>query len=301
MSFIESPRFLEKISLGASGGPAFSTEIAATRAGFESRNINWSQARARFDLSHVALTEARKDTLLAFFRMARGAGYGFRFKDWTDFRVAAAEGLLQPRLDGQETGTLGAGYGVATYQLFKRYGSGSYAADRRIRKPVSGKVALLRAGSPVTLGAGAGQAAVDTTTGVVTFVADQSQAISAHAVGVAHQITLGTAFSPNVAGGDRVWIEGVTGTAAALLNGRSHVVGSVFGAVINLTTNTQSLTASGGTARLYPQPSQALAWSGEFDVPVRFETDEARIAIAARGAAGPLYSWQTDLVEIRTE
>jgi len=75
---MESPRFPERISVQASGGPGYSTDIVTVRAGFESRNINWSQSRARFDLSHAPRTEAQKDELLAFFRMARGAAYGFR-------------------------------------------------------------------------------------------------------------------------------------------------------------------------------------------------------------------------------
>ena len=300
MSFLESPRFPERISVQASGGPGYSTDIITVRAGFESRNINWSQARARYDISHSPRTEAQKDELLAFFRMMRGAAYGFRFRDWSDYRVASTAGVLQPFLGTIDQGTLGTGDGVATYQLMRRYGSGTFAEARRIRKPVSGTVIVLRNGSPVTVGVANGNISIDTTTGVVTFVNDQNRVINAHTVGASHAMTLATAFSPNLAVGGRIWIEGVTGTAATLLNGRGHAVTGVGGANITISTSTTGLTATGGTARFFPQPTDALTWSGEFDVPVRFESDEARIQIIDRTQNELLYSWQTNLIELRT-
>ena len=249
MSFMESPRFPERISVQASGGPGYSTDIITVRAGFESRNINWSQARARYDISHSPRTEAQKDELLAFFRMMRGAAYGFRFRDWSDYRVASTAGVLQPFLGTIDQGMLGTGDGVATYQLMRRYGSGTFAEARRIRKPVSGTVIVLRNGSPVTVGVANGNISIDTTTGVITFVNDQNRVINTHTVGASHALTLATAFAPNLAVGGRIWIEGVTGTAATVLNGRSHAVTGVGGA----------------TLRLAPQPLDSLPPEGRLD------------------------------------
>jgi hypothetical protein len=99
--------------------------------------------------------------------------------------------------------------------------------------------------------------------------------------------------------GGRVWVTGVTGTAAAVLNNRSHSVTGVGGAVVILGTATSGLTATGGEARFFPQPTETLTWSGEFDVPVRFESDEARIQIIDRTQSELLYAWQTQLVEVR--
>ncbi|MFN8961092.1 MAG: hypothetical protein ACK5YV_05935, partial [Betaproteobacteria bacterium] len=81
---------------------------------------------------------------------------------------------------------------------------------------------------------------------------------------------------------------------------RSHAVTGVGGANITISTSTTGLTATGGTARFFPQPTDALTWSGEFDVPVRFESDEARIQIIDRTQNELLYSWQTNLIELRT-
>lgn len=301
MSFLESPRFPERISNGAVVGPGFSTDVLVLRSGDESRNVNWANARARFDVAQGGKTQAETDALVTFFRQVKGRGYGFRFKDPSDFTCSTAAGGLRGLHGAVQAGGFATGYGVPSYQLQKRYGSGSYLEDRNIRKPVSGTVAVRRGGVAVTVGAGAGQIAINTTTGVVTFVADQTRSVSSHTVGASHQVVLATAFSPNVAIGGRVYLTGVTGTAAALLNDRSHAVTGVAGATLTLGTTTTGLTATGGTAAFYPQPTESLDWSGQFDVPCRFDSDEARITVVARNPAGELlYSWDgVTIVEIR--
>jgi uncharacterized protein (TIGR02217 family) len=51
MSFTEM-RFPENISCGSTGGPGFSTDIVTTHNGCEQRNINWSHARARYNIAY---------------------------------------------------------------------------------------------------------------------------------------------------------------------------------------------------------------------------------------------------------
>jgi hypothetical protein len=184
----------------------------------------------------------------------------------------AATALLQPLgADYDAVGAAGVGYGVPLYQLVKRYTIGALSHDRTIRKPVSGSVALTRAAAPVTLGASAGNAAVDSTTGRVTFVADQSRGITTHTPGADHVMVLASALSPNVTVGQRVYITGCGGAGAATLNSLSHEVTVVSGDTVTIATATTGLTITGGTLSLYPQASQALAWTGNFDVPVRLD------------------------------
>lgn len=299
MSFLESPRFPERISYGAVGGPGFSTDVVTVRSGRESRTVAWAQARARYDVEHGAKTQAETDALVDFFRRVRGRAYGFRFKDWADFQ-ASGQGLVAS-VGGVLVGGYAVGHGEPVYQLVKRYGSGSYVEDRSIGKPVAGTVSVTRAGSGVAFGASAGQIALATTTGLVTFVADQQIGITSHTVGAAHQIIVASAFTTQFVVGGRIYVTGVTGTAAAVLNNRSHEITVVAGQTYTLATNTAGLTATGGSALRYPQPNQALLWSGEFDVPCRFDSDEARIAIIDRSASGGLlYQWSgIPIVEIR--
>lgn len=149
MSFHEV-RFPEDISFGSSGGPEFFTSIVSTSGGFEQRNINWSKARARYNVLHAVKNQTQIDELLAFFRARQGKAYGFRFKDWADYSASAQ--------------AIGTGNGSnKNFQLTKTYGTGtSYV--REIKKPVSGSVAVYVNGVLQTTGV-----AVSSTTGVVTF------------------------------------------------------------------------------------------------------------------------------------
>ena len=86
--------------------------VVAISAGHEKRNVNWSEARGRWDVASGLKKQAQIDELIAFFRARRGKAYGFRFKDWTDHK---ATGQL-----------LGTGDDVLTqFQLVKHYPSGS--------------------------------------------------------------------------------------------------------------------------------------------------------------------------------
>lgn len=299
MSFLESPRFPERISFDAVGGPGYSTTVITVRSGREYRDAAWAQARGRWDVAHAAKLQDDADALIAFFRRCQGRLIGFRFKDWADYE-ATAQGLQA--LQGTElVGAYGFGYGVPTYQLLKRYGSGSVLEDRRITKPVAGSVSLTRDGSPVTLGVAAGNAAIDTTAGTVTFVADQTKLLASHTPGAQHQIDVGVAFSPNFVIGERVYLSGLTGTAASVLNGLSHAVVNVAGSVLTLGTNTAGLTVTNsGVVARYPQATEALAWSGEFDVPCRFDTDEMRLQHIDKSGGTFVYTWAgIPIIEIR--
>ena len=152
MAFVEV-QFPNDISYGSSGGPEYATDIVASVSGYEQRNINWEQARARFNVAHGVKTKAQLDALIAFFRARKGRAHGFRFKDWTDYQATNE--------------TLGTGNGTQTqFQLVKRYASGSVTELRTIVKPVAGTVQIYKSGVLQTSGL-----SVDTTTGVVTFTA----------------------------------------------------------------------------------------------------------------------------------
>lgn len=276
MSFIESPRFPDKLAYGASGGPQFRVSIVELVSGFEQRNADWSVERRRYDLIHTAKSRDEFDELLAYYiAIARGRLHGFRFRDPMDYNDT----------HGDAIGWLGGGVGTGypSYQMYKRYISGSNAALRAITKPY-GTISVTRGGVAVTYAAGspqgAGEITINTATGIITFQADAALVISVHTVGTSHQFRTATDLGLSI--GELVYLSGVTGTAATLLNGIAHtitnkVVGSPTEYIWTISTNTggsPTLTGSGGTAYAYPQSDEALLWSGEFDVPVRFDTDE---------------------------
>lgn len=150
MAFVET-QFPTDISYGSSGGPEYATDIVASASGYEQRNINWSQARARYNVAHGVKTKAQLDALIAFFRARKGRAHGFRFKDWTDYQAISE--------------TLGIGDGTRTqFQLIKSYTSGSAVETRTITKPVNGSTQVYKNGVLQNSGV-----SVNTTTGIVTF------------------------------------------------------------------------------------------------------------------------------------
>lgn len=151
MAFVEV-QFPADISYGSSGGPEYATDVVVSSSGYEQRNVNWEQARARYNVAHGVKTKAQLDALIAFFRARKGRANGFRFKDWTDY---------------QATETLGTGDGTKTqFQLIRSYSSGSIVETRTIKKPVAGTVQVYKNAVLQTTGV-----TVDNTTGMVTFAA----------------------------------------------------------------------------------------------------------------------------------
>lgn len=153
-------RFPDDIAYGATGGPAYSTSVVATASGYEQRNMNWSAARGSWDVSSGLKKPSQLDLLIAFFRARKGKAYGFRFKDWTDYK---ATGQL-----------LGAGDGAnKVFQLVKIYASGAGSETRTITKPVLGTVKPYLAGVLQSSGW-----SINTATGVLTFSTAPAQGVA---------------------------------------------------------------------------------------------------------------------------
>ena len=135
MSFHEI-RFPASLSFGAIGGPERRTEIVTLANGFEERNTPWAHSRRRYDaglglrsLDDVAL-------LVAFFEARQGQLYGFRWKDWADFK--SCKSSATPTALDQ---LLGMGDEVTkVIALVKDYASGGACYQRPIKKPVAGSV-----------------------------------------------------------------------------------------------------------------------------------------------------------------
>lgn len=155
-------RFPPSISYGAVGGPTFRTTIFTRNSGFEDRNVEWTYARAEYDVAHAIKTQAELDEVRAFFFARRGRAYGFRFKDWTDYKSCVAIGT--PTNMDQ---VLGTGNGTLTqFQLAKTYDDTINPYIRPIRKPVSGSVVVSLNGVAQDLGS---DFTLSTSTGIITF------------------------------------------------------------------------------------------------------------------------------------
>lgn len=165
-------QFPTSISQGAVGGPRFSTSVQGLSSGFEHRNINWSKRRGEWDVSTGLRTQAQIEALLNFFHARFAKAYGFRFKDWTDYRVPrwiSAPGDL----DGYPVWFTTNG-SLATFQLTKTYGDAQRTYTRLIQKPYNPNIAaapgqilvLFNNAAPMTPSV---DFTVDYTTGIVTL------------------------------------------------------------------------------------------------------------------------------------
>jgi len=288
MTFLESPRFPDNIAFGATVGPTFSTVVATVYSGREQRTPAWTQSRLQFQVGRRVMNASDTAALDAFFRAAQGKANGFRIKDWTDFLDAGA-GVLTP------TTTPG------VWQMAKKYAAGALANQRLIRKPVSGQVAVQRGGASVTLGVAAGNASIDSTTGLVTFIADSTGNCSAWTPGAT------TSFSVPLVPlswtvGKQLSFSGISGDVGGALNGKTVPITAINGPTVTVSAATTGDTLSGGVAGLYPQPGESLKWTGQFDVPARFDTDQMQKQIMDRnGPNGDLIvNWDSvPIIEIR--
>lgn len=237
MAFLETPRYPEEVSPWLVGGEEFMTDIVMTQGGNETRNQVWSQPLRRYRLSSGLRTLANVQETKAFFRAVSGRANGFRVKDWYDFSVTAS------------TGMLGSGYGTGlpAYQLGKAYIAGATSSIGKVVKPVSGQVAVKRNSTPVTVGTAAGNCAIDTTTGIITFVADTSSAVATPFSGTA-------SFATNV-------MTMVSTTAGALAIGSIITSAGITAGttILSGTDPTWTLSTSPGTIATQAASSDSMA------------------------------------------
>lgn len=129
-------RFPANLSFGSVGGPERRTEIVALTSGHEERNTPWAHSRRRYDAGVSLRSLDDVAELIAFFEARRGQLYGFRWKDWSDYKSCAPS--AQPGFRDQQ---LAVADGMAReFQLSKTYASGGHAYLRPIAKPVAGTV-----------------------------------------------------------------------------------------------------------------------------------------------------------------
>ncbi|MFN3642338.1 MAG: TIGR02217 family protein [Gemmobacter sp.] len=155
-------RFPASLSFGSVGGPERRTEIVRLSNGFEERNTPWAHSRRRYDAGLGLRSLDDVAALVAFFEARRGQLYGFRWKDWADYRSGPARAAVTP-FDQ----VLGLGDGVRTdFPLVKVYAAGPEPYARPVAKPVAGTVVVAVAGRPV---AEAVEWDLDARSGIVAF------------------------------------------------------------------------------------------------------------------------------------
>ena len=154
MPDFHSVRLPEDIERGAIGGPAFKTSRSTLSSGRQTTVRHWLQPLGGWDIGYGIQSLDDLEAVRNFFYSRMGQGFGFRFKDWSDFEVTQ-----------QEIGT--GDSAEVDFQMFQRYSDGSFFFDRTLTRLVSGTVRAWVNAVELFDPAGFG---VDLETGVLTFV-----------------------------------------------------------------------------------------------------------------------------------
>ena len=160
MTAFHDVRFPLDIARRAQAVVARRTEIVVLASGHEHRNARWRDARRSWQVGYGIKNADDLQTVIAFFEARRGRLHAFRFRDWADWKSCPP--LQTPAATDQAIGT-GDG-STKTFQLIKKYGTGSTAISRRITRPVSGTVKVAINGVEQNSGF-----SINHDTGVVTF------------------------------------------------------------------------------------------------------------------------------------
>ncbi len=153
-------RFPDNISRGARGGPERRTQIVELASGDEERNASWANSRRRYDAAYGIRRADDLAAVVAFFEARNGRLFGFRWKDWGDYKSCLPSGT-----PAESDQAIGIGDDTTTiFHLVKAYSSGAQTWTRTITKPVAGTVLVALDGIAQASGW-----SVDTTTGIVTF------------------------------------------------------------------------------------------------------------------------------------
>lgn len=149
-------RLPARLSFGSTGGVERRTEVVTLASGYERRSSPWAQGRRRYLIGAGLRSLDDMAELTAFFEARRGRLYGFRFRDFADFKSCAPSGAIAPTDQA-----LGVGDGGRrVFQLVKHSGD----LSRAITKPVAGSVRVAVNGVEAS-----GGWSVDANSGQVTF------------------------------------------------------------------------------------------------------------------------------------
>lgn len=125
-------RLPARLAFGSTGGVERRTEITTLGSGFERRSTPWAEGRRRYLIGAGLRSLDDMAALTAFFEARRGRLYGFRFRDFADFKSGAPGAAVTATDQG-----IGTGDGTRrTFRLSKAYGD----HRRIIAKPVEGSV-----------------------------------------------------------------------------------------------------------------------------------------------------------------
>lgn len=248
---------------GTQGGISFSTQITAMKNGREKRLPVLSEGLASFEIGNKDILEKDFNTIFNFFQLMEGKAYGFRIRDWTDYKDDGI-GILLPT----ETNSL-------TFQMYKKRGI-EYVEDyylQTIRRPIGPSFTNIPGlGNTIKFFWNDRQIAQSNSS--LSFTLDDKKGLATFntftliSSGISSNVATITS-NPNLKIGDGIYF--------------TYDSKIVYGLITNITNTSITFTTSdsqvyniSSSIELHPYPTEnsSIRWTGYFDKPVRFNTDE---------------------------
>ena len=262
--------FLEEVlystvKYGSSWEDEYNVNVVETAGGSEYRSLIHPFPKRTFSLDFELATADMWPNIIDLYHRAHGTYAGFRA--WCHDEDSSNGPLGTPTALDQPMGLISTG----VYELRKYYGIAGTAGStgyphRKIKKPQSGTIL-------VGIGATAIRSAdwsADTTTGLVTFAADQTRAVTAISKATSAVLDVG-AGHPFVSGMS-VQVSGVAGMTQ--INGLRALVTTTGATTITVAINSTAFSTytSGGVIHTRPQSGETVTAGFRFHFPVRFKT-----------------------------
>ena len=259
--FLEE-RLLGCLRYGASYADEYKVSIIETSGGQEYRSLTHPYPKRSFDVSYLLERDELYVNLLGLYHRAHGMYAGFRAHCLDEYSSNGATGV--PTSFDQPMGLVSAG----VYQLRKYYGTDGLAGGagfpyRNVYKPVAGTVQVAIGATEIR----PEDWSVVTSTGVVTFAADQTYSVTGLASGTTTEITIG---AHTLVTGQSVHVSGVVGSPLPAY--RALILGTTPTTIVVQVDTTGFTYTSGGVVHTRPQEGEPVTAGFEFDFPVRFNT-----------------------------
>ena len=262
--------FLEEVlystvKYGSSWQDEYNVNVVETSGGQEYPSLTHPFPKRTFTLDFELATADMWPNILDLYHRAHGTYAGFRA--WCIDEDSSNGSTGTPTAFDQSMGLVSTG----VYELRKYYGlSGTAGAAgypyRKIKKPQSGTTLV---GVGVTAIRSADWS-VSTTTGLVTFNADQTKAVTNITKASQAVITLGSGHG--LVANQSVHISTVSGMTQ--INGQRALITATDATTITVEINSTSYGTytSGGVVHTRPQTGETVTAGFRFHFPVRFKT-----------------------------
>ena len=273
-AFLEE-RLPVNVRMGSSFAEQYEVEITTTASGVEYRKLTHPHPVRSGNINFTMLRDDLATQVLGLYHRAYGTYAGFRVKCVDDFSTYQDRGVptaFDYILTLVSTGV---------YQLVKGYGTGGTPLGiglpyRNLYKPVAGTTVVGVNSVAPTLGW-----SVSTTTGLVTFDANKTRAITA--ISKAVQAVVTCAGHTFVAGESVHFSNDILGMTE-IRGMRGKIVSTLAGSItVDINTSGAGFTAysSGGTANTRPQAGEVVSGGCYFDLPCRFNSKIESSSISA--------------------